>query len=162
MSAPFPTHYVAVDPSQQRSAIAWVPRSLHISAAVAFVVGPVERIGSFEPLEALARDPEVTIEVLIECPTWGGAGTKEVRSACKAWERHIKKLFPRRNVINRCDPKDWQRSVLPYVENWSTKERAIWLCEKALGLGGVVGTDADLADACCILDYARRTARVRK
>lgn len=148
------THIVAIDPSQRRSAVGILPLHGPLRDADIQVAGPVEDIGAFEPLLALSRDPEAVPFSVIECPTWNGLGTKEVRSAAVAWERHLKKLFRSRGGF-RVDPRTWQNDLMHGVPGERMKDRAVWYCQNVLKIGEKVGDDWDMCDAACILTYGR-------
>jgi|GEM_PF-5948192 hypothetical protein len=81
-----PEHVLGVDPSQRHNALAVFDVASGMYAVDEF--GGIEEIRSFAFLERLAqRVGTAPVLALIECPTWSGRGTKEVRAAALIWER---------------------------------------------------------------------------
>lgn len=143
---------IGVDPSQRHNGIAVL--DLASGAITTDEFGFVEEIGSCALLNEAARlaaQAGCHVFVLVECPTWSGRGTKEVRSAVLVWERALHRLFPLRTV-RRVDPRRWQRQLLGAVKGGDSKALSIRYASKGLNLA--VESDHQ-ADAACICEYAR-------
>lgn len=150
-SIPAPGLILGIDPSQRHNALAVF--DVRTGTIEAGEFGFVEEVGSCELLNRTARiasEGGHRIFALVECPTWSGRGTKEVRSSVLVWERAIYRLFPLRTV-KRVDPRAWQRQLLG-ASKGDTKGQAIRYASKGLG----VAVESDhAADAVCICEYAR-------
>ena len=124
------------------------------------------RTGSFDGMENLLRAEElwtwcheqagagVTVHVCIECPTWSGHGTKEVRSSALAWERELQRALPRRRIW-KLDPRTWQSALLSGLPHVGTKGASMI---RAGVLGVEVSNDHE-ADAACLAEYAHFLAK---
>lgn len=86
---------------------------------------------------------------IVECPSWGGFGTKVVRSAAVQWERFLKEMGLGIKVL-RVDPRDWQALVLGSSKTKTTKEMALLRASEILKVP--VETD-HIADAVCMAYY---------
>ncbi len=85
---PTPGLILGVDPSQRHNGLAVLDMATRAIAVAEF--GFVEDIGSCELLNETAGKAASAgchVFALIECPTWSGRGTKEVRAAALIWER---------------------------------------------------------------------------
>ena len=144
---------IGIDPSQRHNALA--VDDLATTAPMALgEFGFIEGVTSCDLLLETAKLAEsygCHVFALIECPTWSGRGTKEVRSAVLVWERALHRLFHRRTV-KRIDPKVWQKQILGAGPGADTKALAIRYASKGLNLP--VESDHQ-ADAACICEYAR-------
>ncbi|HRI45418.1 MAG TPA: hypothetical protein PLV39_14770, partial [Fimbriimonadaceae bacterium] len=79
---PTPGLILGVDPSQRHNGLAVLDMATRAIAVAEF--GFVEDIGSCELLNETAGKAASAgchVFALIECPTWSGRGTKEVRAA---------------------------------------------------------------------------------
>lgn len=163
-----PDIIIGIDPSIRHNGIAVL--SVDGAAMETEECGPVESITACKLLREtaeIARREELRILALIECPTWSGRGTKEVRAAALAWERVLQREFPNRTV-RRVDPRAWQRQLLG-ASRGDTKGLAVLGAAKGdtkalslryarLGLQ-IDGPLSDhQADAACICEYARLMA----
>lgn len=161
MSKPFDaTHHITIDPSQRSSAIAILPADGRVIDALVEKVGGVEEIGGYGPLRALSAAVECRPLVMIECPDWSGYGTKEVRAAVNAWERHLKSLFPKRRVM-RVKPKDWQFALYGSRRarmHSDAKENSLFYTRVILHRD--FGKEDDLSDALCLMAYLRSWLKV--
>lgn len=153
---PAPGLIIGVDPSQRHNGIAVL--DVKTGAIVTDEFGFVEDVGTCALLNQtawLAQQDGCHVLALIECPTWSGQGTKEVRSAALVWERVLHRLFPLRTV-KRVDPRKWQKQLLGAAKG-DTKGQAIRYARLGLKIQGI---DSDhQADAACICEYARLMAR---
>lgn len=143
---------IGIDPSQRHNALAVLDLATGVVTLGEF--GFIDEVSSCDLLletAKLAEDYGCRVFALIECPTWSGRGTKEVRSAVLVWERTLHRLFPRRTV-KRIDPKVWQRQITGATPGSDTKALAIRYASKGLNLA--VESDHQ-ADAACICEYAR-------
>ena len=98
--------------------------------------------------------------VMIECPDWGGYGTREVRAAVNAWDRQLQALFPKRRVV-RVEPKTWQFALHGSQKrriHATAKENSLFYTREILHRD--FGDNDDLSDALCILAYLRSWLRV--
>jgi len=152
---PAPGLIIGIDPSQRHNGIAVFDAKT--GAIVTDEFGFVEDIGTCELLNRtawLAKQDGCRVFALIECPTWSGQGTKEVRSAALVWERAIHRLFPIRTV-KRVDPRAWQKQLLGGAKG-DTKGLAIKYARLGLKIQGIESDHQ--ADAACICEYARLMA----
>lgn len=145
--------FVGIDPSQKHNGFAYR------------IDDGVNVIGSFHPIEefsfffskmdqVLVDFPDIHLWACIECPTWGGYGTKEVRSAALMFERMLLRRFDKRNVYF-VDPRNWQSLMLMGVPGETTKEKAIWRCQQS----GLHPANDHEADAICLMQYAEMRSR---
>lgn len=115
-----------------------------------------EAIGSelLSRMAWLARQDGLRIFALIECPSWSGPGTREVRDAAKIWERTLQRLFPSRTVKKIC-PNVWQAQMLSAGPKTPSVERKAASMNYARGVIGMRPGSDHVADAICICEYAK-------
>ena len=154
-----PLYLVAIDPSSNRSGIAWhpatTPHDLHYG-----VPGRLERIDRYQPLIDLAASG-ARLRVIIEKPGHLDARSAPVMTSVRMWRQLLIDLFPRRYKMETVLPQKWQKSLLAHVpDNWVefpheriNKRKSLWYAHKVLKID--VGMDDDLADALCLLAYLR-------
>jgi len=150
-----PDLIIGVDPSLRHNAACAL--DLLTDELELFEFGFIEELGRCEGLAALgdrAREGGLHVLALIECPTWSGRGTKEVRSAALVWERALQREFPRRQVF-RVDPRNWQRQLLG-VTKGDTKGLSML---RAVSLLGRPAHSDHEADAACICEFASLFAK---
>jgi len=86
---------------------------------------------------------------IVECPTWGGFGTRVVRSAAVQWETYLKSLALGIRVV-RVDPRIWQAVVLGPNTGVDRKAQALARASELLKRD----IDSDhIADAVCMAYY---------
>lgn len=146
---------IAVDSAQQTNACAILMEFEPLSAMRTYKIGGVENLGRFKELQLLS-DMDLVLAAMLECPTWNGLGTKEVRAGAIAWERELQRLFRTRKVW-RCDPKEWQRKLLSGAPGATTKEQSLYRARHVLRVD--VEGDSDRADAACILEFLHMKLR---
>lgn len=149
---------IGADPAQRMNGIAFgvVDEGLNPSLADVQLV-------SFNGIENLLRQRaflefceehrDLMCYAAIECPTWPGNGTKEVRSAGMVYERELHRAFPFRRVY-KVDPRQWQSLLLSGVTALGTKSASMMRAN----LHGLECKNDHEADALCLLEYAAMIA----
>ena len=117
---------------------------------VHWLVHGIENAGDRSQWDHAQIPKDGKVFVLLECPTWSGHGTKEVRAAANAWERTLNATFKSRS-IRRVDPRVWQRQLLHGAPGLDTKSKSLWYVRNVLRYLGDVSHDE--ADAICIAYY---------
>lgn len=154
------------EPKQRPVLVIGVDPAMHLNAFAWGMAGGVPSVASFDGLVQIARCTVLKqlseahaetheLYAIIECPTWSGRGTKEVRSATVQWESELQRLFPKRRVF-RVDPGVWQRMMLAGIPGQSTKDRALYRARQVLR---IPVTDHNEADALCVWEYGDMLAQ---
>lgn len=111
----------------------------------------IERIEADDHFRAFCEEHgHLRLCAVLECPSWSGHGTKEVRSAAIAWERVLHRRFRNRN-IHRVDPRVWQSMLLAGLKGALGTKSASMIRAESLGLSP---QNDDEADAACLAEYA--------
>ena len=97
----------------------------------------------------------IRLVAVIECPTWSGHGTREVRAAVTQVEKRLQAWFPVRS-IRRVDPNVWQREALAGAPGETSKERSLFVARTVLGLSPANDHEAD---AIHLMEWAIRQHR---
>ncbi len=142
---------VGVDPAQRSNGVAFGRATQAHTEVQVRNVGFLEEIAGDEVFAAwCAEHKECQLLAMIECPTWSGNGTKEVKSAALAWERELNRRFEKRRIF-KVDPRTWQTVLLDGVNWLGTKGASL---TRARMLGVDCQSDHE-ADAFCLWEYAR-------
>lgn len=139
---------LGVDPAQRLNGYAWQLDEPGARPRTATFDGVENLLSAIN--RDLARYSGCELWAVIECPTWSGHGTKEVRSAALSWDRALHQVFPDRHVC-RVDPRVWQGLLLKGCPGPTTKDRSLF---RARALHQVACKTDHEADALCLMEYA--------
>lgn len=124
-----------------------IPRGINCAS-----FGDLVELGRFLVMDQLvdAYSATHTVVAVVECPTWTGHGTREVRSAALQWIDELKRRFARGRAL-RVDPKKWQWMLLAGSPGKTTKDQSVFRAQKVLRTN--VSSDHE-ADAVCLCEFA--------